>query len=615
MTRSHHARTPSWILTAMVTLAGWWGTTIAPRDVFAGLPPVARITTDLTAGTVPLTVGLDAGNSVDPDGVITAYDWNFGDRTAHGTDVRVTHTYEIPGIFSVKLTTTDNEGQTATITTVIRVRGSSADTPLSMAAAQPVPAATPAVEPPAITPPGGAFTEPTTVALSTATLGAVVYYTLDGSVPADAAEGSSRLYTGPFTLANGVTTINALAVLAQAASPVTAATFTVAAPTMAVPVIEPLGGAFTGSVGMRMRSMTPDSRIRYTLDGTEPTHTSMLYTGAVNLIQSVLVQARAFREGFEPSEIAAAAFTITPQQVEPPLMTPLGGTFTGETIVMLTSATPGAQLRYTLDGTEPTGTSLLYRPPLTLTSSATLRARALFADFEPSGVTSATFTAQTPMVAVPVITPPGGAFTGPVRISLKTATKSAVVRYTLDGTEPTHTSALYTTRLNLRQSATLKAKGFRDGHRPSDTTSASLTITAPTAAAPGIQSHPAKPQQTGDDPSDLAVAAVVVTPKTARPIIETPEGMNVMPLKVTIRSTEDNTRIRYTLDGTNPTERSPRYTAPIALTIGAVVKARAFRVGAMPSDVATAVFKKANEQSSNMPQTPHPAPAPHHPPA
>lgn len=49
---------------------------------------------------------------------------------------------------------------------------------------------------------------------------------------------------------------------------------------------------------------------------------------------------------------------------------------------------------------------------------------------------------------------------------------------------------------------------------------------------------------------------------------------------------EPGAEIRYTLDGSEPTERSPRYTAPLALEKTACVRARAFAPGKLPSETA-----------------------------
>src|SRR5947208_1506081 len=57
---------------------------------------------------------------------------------------------------------------------------------------------------------------------------------------------------------------------------------------------------------------------------------------------------------------------------------PPGGVFTNSLSLQLSSTTPGAQVRYTLDGTEPSADSPLYSAPITITNSLLVRA-ALFA--------------------------------------------------------------------------------------------------------------------------------------------------------------------------------------------------------------------------------------------
>ena len=59
----------------------------------------------------------------------------------------------------------------------------------------------------------------------------------------------------------------------------------------------------------------------------------------------------------------------------PPEISPRGGNFDKPVTVTLKSE-PGATIRYTVDGTVPTSSDLLYEKPIQLTSPTILRARA-----------------------------------------------------------------------------------------------------------------------------------------------------------------------------------------------------------------------------------------------
>jgi hypothetical protein len=74
-----------------------------------------------------------------------------------------------------------------------------------------------------------------------------------------------------------------------------------------------------------------------------------------------------------------------------PAITPAGGTFTGSATVTMASRTPGADVRYTLDGTDPTAASSVYVEPLTVTSTTTVKARAFRADLTASDINTAGF--------------------------------------------------------------------------------------------------------------------------------------------------------------------------------------------------------------------------------
>ena len=64
-----------------------------------------------------------------------------------------------------------------------------------------------------------------------------------------------------------------------------------------------------------------------------------------------------------------------PPVLPPPEILPAGGNFTKSVTVVLKSE-PGATIRYTLDGTTPTASDLLYEKPIELTSPTILRAKA-----------------------------------------------------------------------------------------------------------------------------------------------------------------------------------------------------------------------------------------------
>lgn len=72
-----------------------------------------------------------------------------------------------------------------------------------------------------------------------------------------------------------------------------------------------------------------------------------------------------------------------------------------------------------------------------------------------------------PAVAVPTFNPPPGMFTSPVDVSISTSTEGASIYYTLDGSDPTQGSTLYTAPLNITTNTTIKARGYKDGLEPS----------------------------------------------------------------------------------------------------------------------------------------------------
>jgi uncharacterized repeat protein (TIGR03806 family) len=80
-------------------------------------------------------------------------------------------------------------------------------------------------------------------------------------------------------------------------------------PVLAPPEIFPNGGNFEKSVEIILKSV-PGATIRYTLDGTVPTPSDLLYQKAIRLNGSTILRARAFKTGYEESITVQQIFII-----------------------------------------------------------------------------------------------------------------------------------------------------------------------------------------------------------------------------------------------------------------------------------------------------------------
>ncbi|MCE1198209.1 MAG: GH92 family glycosyl hydrolase [Marinilabiliales bacterium] len=72
-------------------------------------------------------------------------------------------------------------------------------------------------------------------------------------------------------------------------------------------------------------------------------------------------------------------------------------------------------------------------------------------------------------------------------------------------------------------------------------------------------------------------------PTPMMPAIETPEGYFKGSTEIRLTTSEPECTIRYTLDGSDPTEKSPKYSAPFQLDHSALLKARCFAKDKNPS--------------------------------
>ncbi|MDR0519644.1 MAG: chitobiase/beta-hexosaminidase C-terminal domain-containing protein, partial [Clostridiales Family XIII bacterium] len=98
------------------------------------------------------------------------------------------------------------------------------------------------------------------------------------------------------------------------------------------------------------------------------------------------------RSGYNASRAVSASAVLPLFHAKTPTATPDGGSFADTVTVTLSTATAGADIYYTLDGSYPTKGSALYQGPLTLSETATVKAIASKSGMADSEVLAATFT-------------------------------------------------------------------------------------------------------------------------------------------------------------------------------------------------------------------------------
>jgi len=310
------------------------------------------------------------------------------------------------------------------------------------------------------------LTNSVAVTITCATTGAVIRYTLDGSEPT----ATNAEYIGTFIL-TGTGTVKAKAFKEGLVAAQATATYTVCA---ADPVFDPpTGTTVTNSLTFSLSSSTEDSIIRYTINGTDPTASSILYTNSVSLFQTTTVKARTFKSSMTNSATAAATYTVM-QTVAAPVFTPISGTVqTNSLSVTLSCATAGATIRYTLDGSEPTTSSSVYDEAIVLAQSASVKAKASKSGMADSSTATATYTVIQ-AVANPVFSPvTGTTFTNSLVITLTCATADAEIHYTTNGALPTASSTLFSKPLKVSKNTYLRARAIKEGMLESEILEAS----------------------------------------------------------------------------------------------------------------------------------------------
>jgi len=244
---------------------------------------------------------------------------------------------------------------------------------------------------PTLTPAGNTYYAPVNVTISDAASGATIYYTTNGSIPTT----GSTPCANPCSLTVATTTI--LRAIASGGGYVSSnvgfATYTIAAGN---PTFSPAAGTYyTIPLTVTITESTTGATIYYSTTGF-PTTSSPSCTSPCSVVLSTTTTLRAMAvgNGISQSGTTAGSYTLA---ANTPVISPASGTYASPLNVTITESTAGATIYYSTTGFPTTSSPSCMSPcPVTLTSSATLRAMATGTGITQSATAVATYTITGP---------------------------------------------------------------------------------------------------------------------------------------------------------------------------------------------------------------------------
>jgi hypothetical protein len=251
------------------------------------------------------------------------------------------------------------------------------------------------------------------------------------------------------------------------------------------------------------------------------------------------------------------------EQVATPSFSEAAGSYGAAQSIEMTCETVGATIRYTTDGSDPTeATGIVFNgAPLVLSSTTTLKAIAARDDMSPSEIAAAvyTITIAPSEVAAPQFGVAAGTYSEDQSVTITCATAGATIRFTTDGTTPSESAGtVYATPVAVSSSLVLKAIAFKSGMTASAVISASYIINRPQVSTP--QFSPAG-------------------------------GTYTSAQSVTIATSTSDATIRYTTDGSDPTESAGTvYAGAVDVASSRTIKAVAYKTGMVTSSVTLADY-------------------------
>lgn len=225
--------------------------------------------------------------------------------------------------------------------------------------------------------------------------------------------------------------------------------------------ISPLENIVMDNEKITLSCINSNAKIYYTLDGEKPSTNKsercFLYEEPFTIHHKVIVKTL--------GHIAASPYTIVSSnayafgKAKVPIITAENKAFnwSGNEVTLLCE-TDDAEIRYTLDGREPTEESTLYMGPFAIDDTTTVKAKAFKTDWFESETATATFTREWYTVETPSIEPAEAEFSNVSQeVSIACATDGAAIYYTTDGSDPAENGLEYKHPFTIYKSCTVRA--------------------------------------------------------------------------------------------------------------------------------------------------------------
>lgn len=289
----------------------------------------------------------------------------------------------------------------------------------------------------------------TRVELECETKAVTIHYVFGGNEP-----GSASLKAdGPLELSEKVAREGKIVLKARAVrndgraqSEVATATYVLEGEPVKAPMFSIVSGTSVRSgAPVTVSCPTKDVTIRLAIGGAEPTASSSVVSAPIELSERhsrdgrIVLKARAYRnDGSSQSPVATAEYLLVQETLAPPTIAPSGGVYTEKVRVEIRSSVPGATVRYTTDGREPTAASRAFDGAFQVTPSrdgVTVLAKAFKAGATESRTAAATYRAAAagPVQVVRLSPPSGTRFTGKLTVKVETGEPGGTIVVTPEG--------------------------------------------------------------------------------------------------------------------------------------------------------------------------------------